>query len=302
MNRMLLLIRREFWEHRAFLIAPAVVAATCIIILIFASGELWFRNIPLDALIEEQFQGRTTPIVGLILVGFGSFFFLVSMVVGFFYLLDCLHSDRKDRSVLFWKSMPLSDAATTLSKLTTAAVALPVVALGAAIVGNILFALVYTTRLGFDTTTNLWPIVFDGAAWLGALVLLAWGAIAAVLWYLPIMGWLLLVSSWAKRAVMLWAVLPFVMAIILESLFRSSYVASTLWYRIVGWLDPAYRDLSSIPSFIEVHGEKVPWPSSALELVSAGEYFSNLDLWLGIAVAVAFVWGAVLVRRHRTEI
>jgi ABC-2 type transport system permease protein len=302
MNRMMLLVRREFWEHRAFLIAPAVVAATCLVVLAFASHHVWFRNIPLESLIEEQFRGQTTPIMGVILMGFGGFFFLVSTVVGFFYLLDSLHSDRKDRSVLFWKSMPVSDAATAISKIVTAAVALPLVAWLAALAGNILFALVYSIRLGFETSANLWPIVWDPAAWFGAHVLLLWAALASVLWYLPLMGWLLLVSSWAKRAVMLWAVLPIVMAIIVESLFRSSYIASALWYRIVGWVDYAYRDIAAVTNSIEVHGKELPWPSSAGELISAGEYFGNPDLWIGIVVAAGFVWGAVLIRRHRTDI
>jgi ABC-2 type transport system permease protein len=302
MNRMLLLIRREFWEHRAFLIAPIVVAALLVVIALTPHAPVGDLNLD-EVLREKDLMGHHLKIMSVALSVLAGFFFVVMCVVSIFYLLDSLHSDRKDRSVLFWKSLPVSDTSTVLSKLLTAAVAIPLWTWVAALAGTILFALVFNTRLSFMTSVNLWPVIWDPRAWLNAYALWFYAMVAGVLWYLPIMGWLLLVSSWAKRAVMLWAALPPVMLMFMEwMLFDTSYVASTMGYRFLGWTDVAFKSPMVVGGRITVEGEELPWPASAMDLINAGGYFSNPDLWIGIVVAAAFVWGAILIRRHRTDI
>ena len=247
---------------------------------------------------------KSDSIVSALLLVLAGFFFAVMCVVAVFYLLDSLHSDRKDRSVLFWKSLPVSDTTTVLSKLATAAVAIPLWTWVATIAASILFALVLNTRLSFATSVNLWPLIWDPRPWFSVQVLLLWSIVAGVLWYLPVMGYLLLVSSWAKRAVMLWAALPPLMLMFVEEMvFDTSRVGAMLGYRFGGWLEHAFGSPADIPhDVVMFENEGVPFPAQLTDVPTVGAYFSNIDLWIGIAVAAAFIWGAVLVRRHRTEI
>lgn len=300
MNSMILMIRREFWEHRAFVVAPAIVAAILLCILIFAGNNAHFGDIPVDAVKDIEYLGRNGPIVAALLAAFGAPFFMAVTVVAIFYLLDSLHSDRKDRSVLFWKSLPISDTQMVTSKLATGALALPLVAVGTAFVGNILFALALSTRLSFEGPLNVWPILWNPRSWFDAHVVLIYGALAGVLWYLPIMGWLLMVSAWAKRAVMLWAVLPPLLLMLVELAFDKHYVASALGYRLVGWFDLAFLPPDEVANVMNFRGKEIP--QRLTDLMNPGAIISSPDVWIGIVVAAAFVWATILIRRHRTEI
>jgi hypothetical protein len=102
---------------------------------------------------------------------------------------------------------------------------------------------------------------------------------------------------------MLWAALPPLMLMFTEKLwFGTSYVASMIGYRLGGWFDHAFRAPTSVEHRITFDDEQIPWPTHLSDVLSVGDYFSNVDLWIGIVVAAAFVWGAVLIRRHRTDI
>src|SRR5206468_10746510 len=48
-----------------------------------------------------------------------------ALIVGIFYCLDALYGERRDRSILFWKSLPVSDVMAVLSKLAIPIVILP---------------------------------------------------------------------------------------------------------------------------------------------------------------------------------
>src|SRR5450631_3813737 len=115
MNTVNWLIRREFWENRAIWIIPAVVGAFLILAALF--GRIDVMVIP------TQVPGRAVGEVFLAAVG--ATFFAVMSIYATWYLLDCLYADRKDRSVLFWKSLPISDATTVLAKLFTGLIAIP---------------------------------------------------------------------------------------------------------------------------------------------------------------------------------
>lgn len=117
-----LLIRREFWEHKAFLIAPAIVAAICIFGAIFTTNELHIVGNHVD----PDWLKHRDMIVAVALSTMSFPFGIVMGIVILFYLLDSLYADRKDRSILFWKSLPLSDTSTVAAKVITAVVVVPV--------------------------------------------------------------------------------------------------------------------------------------------------------------------------------
>ncbi len=126
-------------------------------------------------------------------------FLIVMGVVTVFYLLDSLYADRRDRTVLFWKSLPVSDQETVLSKLATASVAVPVL---------IFAGSADHQRAGGPDRQRapepgrrraIWPLVWNASVWFPAMAIFLYMLVVAVLWYLPIFAWLLLVSASAGR-------------------------------------------------------------------------------------------------------
>ena len=142
-------------------------------------------------------------------------FYLVMGVYSTWYLLDCLYTDRRDRSILFWKSLPISDANTVLCKLLVGMVIIPLVYFAAADATALIAAFILSIRARASIGSSLW----NGDVWLSVQVLWMYAIVTTAVWYLPIAGWLMLVSAWAKRAVMLWAVLPPLLLYILERVF-----------------------------------------------------------------------------------
>src|ERR1700688_4835450 len=121
MNDYAWLVRREFWENRAIWIVPAAIGVALTLAALFG-------NVQIPALSPPDSRALS----GVVLFGFGVTFFVVMNIYATWYLLDCLYADRKDRSVLFWKSLPISDTTTVMSKLATALLVIPVVYFAAA--------------------------------------------------------------------------------------------------------------------------------------------------------------------------
>lgn len=184
MNALPVLIRREFWEHRALWIAPLAVAALILLAALFGHVEVNLR----DVLTEEQ--RRTVFAITQWALTIPQY--LVMLVLLSFYLLDCLHAERKDRSILFWKSLPVSDAATVLSKLLVALVVVPLGVYCLTLVTDLLFAGIWALRFGSDAGPLL---AWDTGIWLRVHGLMLLGLVIAILWYAPIAGYLLLVSA-----------------------------------------------------------------------------------------------------------
>ncbi|MGC1458667.1 MAG: hypothetical protein WA825_10345, partial [Steroidobacteraceae bacterium] len=111
------LIRRELWEHRALWIAPLAVAALLLLLAIIGKTNADFGQVALP----EQRRALFAVIMAYAVVPQ----FLVLGIVSWMYAGDCLYAERKDRSILFWKSMPVSDTLTVLSKLLLVVVLVP---------------------------------------------------------------------------------------------------------------------------------------------------------------------------------
>jgi ABC-2 type transport system permease protein len=211
----------------------------------------------------------------------------IVFIVGVFYCLDALHSERRDRSILFWKSLPVSDLTTVLSKVTIPLVVLPLIA----------FAIVVCVQVIMLLQTSLVLIFHDmspGTTWAHFPVFQNWlvllyGLAAIALWHAPIYGWLLLVSGWARRATFLWAVLPIIAIQIFEKItFNTSYFGSLVKHRLMGFAPDAF----------EFHGRDHPTIDSLAQL-TPGRYLSSPGLWIGLVFAAAFLAAAVRLRRYR---
>jgi ABC-2 type transport system permease protein len=304
MNRLPLLVRREFWEHRAFLVAPALVAGFWLVLAlalgIFGEFDVEemkqvLQNHPnLD---KHAYDGLAGLLVSLTIP-----FAIVMAVVAVFYLLDSLYADRRDRSVLFWKSLPVSDRATVVSKLVTVAVALPVVTLAAAFATNFLVALIACVRMSVEGI-NLWGLLWNPGVWFAAHTIFIYSLAAAVLWYLPIFAYLLLVSASAGRAVMLWAVLPPLGLMLMEKIiFRTDYVTDLIGSRIGGWVHLALDLRHPSEHAMVIDGERIPFSAHIGDVVNPGAFLASPGLWLGLLAAAALTYAAIMVRRHRTDV
>jgi ABC-2 type transport system permease protein len=208
---------------------------------------------------------------------------LTAFIVGVFYCLDALYGERRDRSILFWKSLPISDSITLLSKTTIPLVVLPLVT----------FAIVVATQLVMMLWTSVLLIghgMSPASTWTYVPLfrnsfILLYGLAAIALWHAPIYGWALLVSGWARRATFLWAGVPFLAIGFFEKItFGTSHFASMLKDRVVGFAPKAFA--------FRMHSVDSP------EL-TPGAYLSSPGLWLGLLVAAVFIALAIRLRRYR---
>ena len=300
MNRFIWLIRREVWEHKAIWFAPAIVIA-CLFVLVLVSRAhlgydlaMSFGDITREGQIILHVLAYS--IVAMII-------FLVMGVVGFFYCIDSLYADRADRSVLFWKSLPLSDAETVLSKFATGAVIVPLVAVAGAVLAQIAVGGGLSAKLamtGGDAGLWLHPATLGAGA---AVAIVA--SVAAMLWYAPLVAYLMLVSAWARRAPFLWAVLPPIAAAVLESIvMRTSYVSDLVASRVFGM----YEALNSGDDASAPQGPDGDGPAALAERLAdfdwqarVQDFFTSPELWVGIIAAAVLLAAAMWVRRYRDE-
>ncbi len=274
---------REVWENRSIYIVPLIVAAVQVFGFAITTIGLADRRravLLLDPAHQRAAIEQPYDLAAMMMI-------FIAFIVGVFYCLDALHGERRDRSILFWKSLPVSDLTTVLSKATIPLVVLPVIAFAITVCVQMIMVLETSVVLifhGMDPATT-WAHIPFFQSWL----VLLYGLIAIALWHAPIYGWLLLVSGWARRATFLWAALPFIAIQIFEKItFGTSYFGSMLKHRLMGFAPHAFG----------FHGEGHPTIDSLAQL-TPGTYLSSAGLWLGLLFAAAFIAAAVRLRRYR---
>jgi ABC-2 type transport system permease protein len=299
MNRFLWLVRREIWEHKAIWVAPAVVIGCVILLLLTGNVHIGPYNsdgMPLEMLSPDQ---RVT----VLMFAYAALALVVDMVMGviiFFYAIDSLYADRRDRSVLFWKSLPLSDAETVLSKFMVAAVVIPLVALAATMLTQVVMATVESLKLAISGGAAAFP--WEPRALLGGMGLAIVWCITAILWYAPVVGYLMLASAWAPRAPFLWAVLPPVALWIMEAVvMRSEYVGDFITERL--FVLPFLMKLhGSQPGHVEPPEDQELEHLTNIDLFGLfGQFYKTPELWLGVVAAALLLAAAMWVRRYRDE-
>jgi ABC-2 type transport system permease protein len=279
-------VRRELWENRSIYMVPLIVAA--VQVFGFAITTIGLADRRRAVLLLDEAHQRAAIEQPYDLAAMMMIF--IAFIVGVFYCLDALHSERRDRSILFWKSLPVSDLTTVLSKVTIPLVVLPLIAF--AIVVCVQFVMVLETGVvlifhGMSPGTT-WAHVPMFQNWL----VLLYGLAAVALWHAPIYGWLLLVSGWARRATFLWAVLPLIVIQIFEKItFGTSYFGSFVRHRLMGFAPHAFG----------FHGQGHPTIDSLSQL-APGRYLSSPGLWIGLLFAAAFLIAVVRLRRYRGPI
>jgi ABC-2 type transport system permease protein len=309
MSSMTVLLRRELWEHRVITAAPAVFTALFVVVaLLAAAGAIHVQvsdaNVDIASLLRDIDGREMSALLQVGLVLLAGVFNTVMMLVIAYYLLDCLYAERKDRSILFWKSLPVSDLEVVGSKLLTASVVIPLVTVAAflaAALGVYLIGGVTVLLSGSGAVLAAGP-----GAILETTLTMLYAFVVQSLWYLPLLCWLLLVSAWARRAVLLWVVLPPLAVGVIESLlFHTDHFARMLAQRLVGVFPLAFSERGASDVAIQYqgdHGEMdLTITDGVSQLIDPGTLLSSASLWMGLVVAAVFFAGAVLARRFRDE-
>src|SRR5438874_858729 len=278
-------VRRELWENRSIYIAPLAVAGVFLFGFLISTIHLPARMRALSAL--DPAQQREAIAMPFDIAA--AMLMLTQLLVGAFYCLDALHGEPRDRSILFWKSLPVSDLTTVLSKASVPFVILPLIIFGTVVLVQFLMLLWSSAILlpsGLAATTWTRFNLFQQS------VILLYSLIVIVLWHAPIYGWALLISGWARRATFLWAVLPLLAIGVLEKFaFDTSHFASMLKDRLFGAANTAF-------AFQPHRGVAI----DSLSQLTPSRYLTTPGLWIGLAFAAAFVAIAVRQRRYRGPI
>ena len=226
---------RELWENRSIYVAPILVAV--VVLFGFLVSTMGLPERRREVLLLDPAKARAAieapyDMAAIMLI-------LTAFIVGVFYCLDALYGERRDRSILFWKSLPVSDSTTLLSKATIPLVVLPLVTF-AIVVATQLVMMLWTSVLLIShgmSPASTWTYV---PLFRNSFVLL-YGLAAIALWHAPIYGWALLISGWARRATFLWAILPFFAIAFFEKItFGTSHFASMLKDRLMGFAPTAF--------------------------------------------------------------
>ena len=296
------LVRRELWEHRSLYVTPAVVALVMTLMLltgyIFASGYEELVDIGIVGAQNIMADGHRRMALGAFLIGNTVVFILASGVLTVFYCLDALYAERKDKSILFWRSLPVTDAETVISKLLTALLVIPLITFGVVVIAhlvNLVLTSIFVSIEGGSPAFMIWQSapLFD--VWATVLIVM----LALPIWLSPFAGWFLFVSAWTRRSPLLTAFLPLVIVPMIESWVLPTHL---IW-------DAIENRFTQLPLFSV--DPKVFFDEKALaartdavnllELVDLGKFLSSPGVWLGLVVCGLFATAAIYVRRYRGE-
>ena len=275
-------VRRELWENRSIYIAPLAVAGVMLLGFLVSTGHLPELALATAGLPPDQETDHLIKVYGMVSVPL----ILVALAVGMFYCLDALNNERRDRSILFWKSLPVSDLLTVASKAAIPMLVLPLLTFVIVVVlQNLMRVITSVVLLAHGLpVADLWTQL----PLLHLTVLLFYALAVLALWHAPVYAWLLLVSAWAKRSTFLVAVVPPMALGLAEKIaFGSHHVFSLIGERLFGGVGEA---------FAFERGRAVSDP--LLELDPA-RFIASPGLWLGLLAAAGLFYGAVMLRRSR---
>jgi ABC-2 type transport system permease protein len=299
----LALIQRELWEHRSLYVVPAVLGLVLVLVEITGQVSISAFGKHIDmALLGATNIGTNErgAAISALLAAFSGMFVIAMCFLTLFYSLDALYAERKDKSILFWRSMPVTDAETIISKLITAIILIPLVTLAIIAATHIIILVVTSIWIGLRGA-NAWHLIWSAVPlldnWAATLIFV----LSLSLWLSPFVGWFLLVSAYTKRSPLLMAVLPILLLPMLErSILGSTLLFDAIFVRTRGI--PIYRDydfdsLFSGHSLAEVAQDGI----SLVSMLDIGRFLASPGLWVGLVVCGLFATAAIYVRRFRGD-
>lgn len=291
-------VRRELWENRSVYLAPLLVAALLIgVTFIFASthfDEILGRAASADPAHAKVAMSRMFDGIAVVLMA-------TSGIVAWFYCLDALYGERRDRSILFWKSLPVSDATSVAAKALVPLAIVPAVTFAIILATQLVMLLVSSGVLaakGLGGAGTLWTRVLAP----GNVGVLLYALIVQALWHAPVYAYLMSVSAAVQRSPFLWAVLPFVAGGLIEKMtLGTNGVLSFVRSRVFGSFDAAFVVSNAKPVAADIKGA-TPWPIPSDPIPDPMQFLATPGLWAGLAVAFALLALAVWLRRRRDPI
>lgn len=275
-------VRREFWENRAIYFAPLAVAGVALFGFLVSLAHLPRKMraaSTLDAMERHRMIEQPYDFAAALLMA-------TFLIVAVFYCIEALQKERRDRSILFWKSLPVPDRTTVLAKASIPFVALPLLCCAMAMAIQFIMLVAGTAVLagsGENGGTYWSQVPFAQMS----LLLVYHVMTVHVLGTAPVYGWLLLVSAWARRAAFLWAVLPPLAICALEKLvFNTAHFGAYL----AGFLSGDGMEAVTAPNTMPMD------PSTHLTPL---RFLGSAELWTGLAVTAAFLFAATRLRRYR---
>jgi len=317
MNTYKWLLKREFWEHKGgFFWTPAVIGALMTLFLAVSmtigltmksrhgmqiNGE---QVTNLGHLVSPEQKAEVVEAISNGYIATSAPLFFVMAFVVFFFCLGTLFDERKDRSVLFWKSLPISDRDTVVSKALGALVVAPVIAIAAAMI-TILGFMAFISLVVLIHGGNPYTLLWGPSNPLSVLAHLIASIPVYAVWALPTVGWLMLCSAWARSKPFLWAVMIPVFAGIFVSWFDImglfNMESGWFWGHIVG-----RSLLSAVPggwlTLLDVdHVQNPEQLGSLLDVGRSYAVFLKPEMWIGAVAGVAMLVGAIRLRRWRDD-
>jgi ABC-2 type transport system permease protein len=279
-------VRRELWENRSIYLAPLIVSAFVLFACLISASGLPKRirhASPSDPIRHQMMAIAPNTMAGLPIM-------FVTFIVGAFYSIDALYGERRDRSILFWKSLPVSDRTTVLSKAAIPLVVLPVIGF---VLGEIaqFIVLLFSTAVLVGHGMSAAPLWSELHFFQEPLVSF-YHLMTHMLYLAPFYGWLLLVSAWARRTPLLWAVLPPIAFSLFERMvFRTSLMSALIDDRVVGSMRAGFQE----------NWEHFGMPDQ-LSQIAPLHFVTSPGLWIGLIVTALFLAAAVRLRRDREPI
>ena len=300
----LALLQRELWEHKSVLVVPIVVALITLLTSWTSQvtiGELEHLDIGIISAGNMPENVRAAAL-SFTMIGLSVSFIIAMWILTIFYTLDALYAERKDRSILFWRSIPVTDSETVISKLLTAMITIPLVTFAVIIVTQLLVLLSLTVQVDFRGGSP-WHMIWQAApfadTWAATIVLL----LALPLWLSPFIGWFLFVSAFTKRSPLLVAAMPIVLLPMFERLFfDSTLLAEAFFVRSIQF--PLFTGVDNMDLIFQEGEDLAALAEAELSvfgLLDVGNFLASPQLWIGVVVCGLFTAAAIYVRRYRDE-
>jgi len=276
-------VRRELWENRYVYVAPLAVAVLFLFGHLIGMIHLPAQMRQLSGVDSEKYREAILQPYDIA----AAFMMGAYILVTLFYCSEALHGERRDRSILLWKSLPVSDLTTVMAKASIPFVVLPLLTFAITLVLQFLMLLMSSAVL-LASGTSVASVWTHLPVFQMSLLLLYHIMTAHALWPAPVYCWLLLVSGWARRAAFLWAALPVLAIAGVEKIaFHTQHFVTLIGRRLIG--DTQLVAYTSPDIF----------PTDPMTHITPAPFLLSPSLWIGLVVAVAFLAAAVRLRRHQ---
>lgn len=318
MSSFIALLRRETWEHTTLKGLPiGLLIFVLLVNVAFAVAMLRYEgsvSISIDentgnisdlvSTFVQMTSDKQAQIINGSLLTVSMVINSVILIMMFFYLIDSLYGERKDHSILFWKSLPVTDTQTVLSKLVVAFVIVPLIILSTTMLSQLITITVQSYTLSHypDASGLVWQHANLATLW----ALTGFLLIQQSIWYLPVMGWLLFCSAWSRKAPIIAAVLvPALLVFIDSSFLLRSGISEIILERLPIGIVPMQLENSLVTYNGGIGKETVGFVFDD-EMLRPGldntiSFITNIKVWAGILVGAFFTSLAIWLRRWRDD-